>query len=181
VPGGRRRGRGAARDPARSWTSRPRAVPRAGSPTDGSRDLFGAAWLLTALLLAWAAWPVPAPREAPCAAPRRIDTPAREGALPAVACAGAGGRALGGALPLLFGGRIDLARADAAALEVLPRVGPALAAAIVAERERAPFCALADLERVRGVGPRTRAGLAAWLEPGRDPRCARLSRAGRGP
>jgi hypothetical protein len=94
---------------------------------------------------------------------------------------GAGGRELDGALPLLFGGRIDLARADAAALEVLPRVGPALAAAIVAERERVPFCRLDDLERVRGIGPRTRAGLESWLEPGRDPRCARLSDRGGGP
>jgi competence protein ComEA len=105
----------------------------------------------------------------------------REGAGPAVLCAGAGGSELVGALPLLFGGRIDLARADAAALEVLPRVGPTLAAAIVAERERAPFCALADLERVRGVGPRTRASLESWLEPGSDPRCAELSAPEPGP
>jgi competence protein ComEA len=110
-----------------------------------------------------------------------VEAPGREGAVAALACAGAAGPPPEGALPLLFGGRIDLARADAAALEVLPRIGPALAAAIVAERERAPLCALADLARVRGVGPRTRAGLAAWLAPGDDPRCAELSRAGRGP
>jgi hypothetical protein len=152
-----------------------------------SSDLFGAAWLVTAFLVLAAAWPFAGPsRDAaghagPCPAPRVLDSHAREGEGPAVACGGAGGRAPDGALPLLFGGRIDLAHADAAALEVLPRVGPALAAAIVAERGRAPFCALEELERVRGIGPRTRAGLASWLEPGRDARCARLSGAERGP
>jgi len=152
-----------------------------------SSDLFGAAWLVTALLVLVAAWPGAgsAPGAAPpgetCPAPRVLDSHAREGASPAVACDGAGGRELDGALPLLFGRRIDLARADAAALEVLPRVGPALAAAIIAERERAPFCRLDDLERVRGIGPRTRAGLEAWLELGIDARCARLSDRGWGP
>jgi competence protein ComEA len=160
-----------------------------------SSDLFGAAWLVTAFLVLVAAWPFGGPspdaaaRAEACPAPRVLDSHARAGASPAVACDGAGGRELDGAggreldgaLPLLFGGRIDLARADAAALEVLPRVGPALAAAIVAERERVPFCRLDDLERVRGIGPRTRAGLESWLEPGRDPRCARLSDRGGGP
>jgi len=75
----------------------------------------------------------------------------------------------------------DRVRDVTAALDVLPGVGPALAGAIVAERERAPFCALADLERVRGIGPRTRAGLEAWLELGIDARCARLSDRGWGP
>jgi competence protein ComEA len=160
-----------------------------------SSDLFGAAWLVTAFLVLVAAWPFGGPspdaaaRAEACPAPRVLDSHARAGASPAVACDGAGGRELDGAggreldgaLPLLFGGRIDLARADAAALEVLPRVGPALAAAIVAERERVPFCRLDDLERVRGIGPRTRVGLESWLEPGRDPRCARLSDRGGGP
>ena len=151
-----------------------------------SSDLFGAAWLVTAILVLVAGWPSgPSPDAGeppePCPAPRVLDSHARKGASPAVACDGAGGRELDGALPLLFGRRIDLARADAAALEVLPRVGPALAAAIIAERERAPFCALEDLERVRGIGPRTRAGLEAWLELGIDARCARLSDRGWGP
>ncbi len=140
-----------------------------------SSDPFGAAWLVTALLVLAALWPGAAPPDESCPAPRVLDSHAREGASPAVVCDGAGGRELDGVLPLLFGGRIDLARADAAALEVLPRVGPALAAAIVAERARAPFCEIAELERVRGIGPRTRVGLEAWLEPGSDPRCARLS------
>jgi competence protein ComEA len=142
---------------------------------------------VTAALLLVAAWPLvgsspdaAGPPE-PCPAPRVLDSHARAGASPTVACDGAGGRELDGALPLLFGGRVDLSRADAAALEVLPRVGPALADAIVAERERAPFCTLDDLERVPGIGPRTRAGLEAWLEPGGDPRCVRLSEPGRGP
>ncbi len=152
-----------------------------------SSDLFGAAWLVTTLLVLVAAWPGAgtAPDAAPpgesCPAPRVLDSHAREGESPAVACDGGGGRELDGALPLLFGGRIDLARADATALEVLPRVGPALAAAIVAERRRAPFCALEELDRVHGIGPRTRAGLEAWLELGSDARCARLSDQGWGP
>src|SRR5687768_2759913 len=57
---------------------------------------------------------------------------------------------------LLAGRPIDVNRATAAELELLPRVGPALAARIVEERERAgPFRSIADLERVRGIGPRT--------------------------
>jgi DNA uptake protein ComE-like DNA-binding protein len=60
-------------------------------------------------------------------------------------------------------------------------VGPALAAAILAEREREPFCTLGELERVNRIGPRTLARLAPWLEVGSDPRCARLSPRGGGP
>lgn len=49
---------------------------------------------------------------------------------------------------------VPVNRADAAALEALPGIGPALAAAIVAERERGgPFRTADDLDRVRGIGP----------------------------
>ena len=37
-------------------------------------------------------------------------------------------------------------------------------AAIVATRQKAPFVTLADLERVPGIGPRTRDALSSWLE-----------------
>lgn len=56
---------------------------------------------------------------------------------------------------------IDLNTATADDLALLPRVGPALAARIVADRNaRGPFRELADLVRVPGVGPRTLARIA---------------------
>jgi competence protein ComEA len=50
---------------------------------------------------------------------------------------------------------IDLDHAGAAELELLPRIGPALAARIVADRAaKGPFGSLEALEkRVRGIGP----------------------------
>jgi competence protein ComEA len=40
-------------------------------------------------------------------------------------------------------------------LQRLPGIGPALAARIVAERERQPFVSVEDLQRVSGIGPKT--------------------------
>ena len=57
-------------------------------------------------------------------------------------------------------------RADARALEVLPGIGPARAAAIVAERARAPFRSVDELTRVAGIGPVTLERVAPWLEIG---------------
>ena len=49
---------------------------------------------------------------------------------------------------------IDVDRAPAAELDRLPRVGPALAARIVADRDSCgPFGSLEALQRVRGIGP----------------------------
>jgi competence protein ComEA len=57
-------------------------------------------------------------------------------------------------------GPVDLNRADAATLETLPGIGPALAAAIVESRERdGPFSTIDDLTRVSGIGPATVARL----------------------
>jgi competence protein ComEA len=58
---------------------------------------------------------------------------------------------------------VDINRATIAELETLPRIGPAIAARIVAEREaNGPFASLAALEgRVRGIGP----ALARTIEP----------------
>lgn len=57
---------------------------------------------------------------------------------------------------------VDLDRADSATLERLPRIGPALAARIVADRlAKGPFGSLAVFQRVRGVGPK----LAETLAP----------------
>jgi len=99
----------------------------------------------------------------PCPAPEPV---AGEGRLAAVRCAAApaGADRLAGAARLLFGRGLDPNRAEAAALEALPRIGPARAAAIVREARVQPFCEPADLERVEGIGPATRRALAGWIE-----------------
>lgn len=61
-------------------------------------------------------------------------------------------------------GPVDVNRASVRELEVLPGVGPATAAAIVAERERnGPFSSFEDLERVPGIGPSKLAGLVGLV------------------
>jgi hypothetical protein len=80
-------------------------------------------------------------------------------------------RAPAGAAVLLFGGRLDPNRAEPVALEALPGIGPARAAAIVAAREEAPFCAVAELRRVRGIGPVTLARVAPMLQVDPPPGC----------
>ncbi|MCH1882937.1 ComEA family DNA-binding protein [Agrococcus sp. ARC_14] len=60
------------------------------------------------------------------------------------------------------GGLVSLNRADQAALEALPRVGPSLATAIMAHRdEHGPFTDIAQLDDVPGIGP----ALLATLTP----------------
>ncbi|HVZ93232.1 MAG TPA: helix-hairpin-helix domain-containing protein [Phycisphaerales bacterium] len=52
--------------------------------------------------------------------------------------------------------RIDINTTTAAELELLPRIGPALAKRIIEDRdENGPFESVDDLDRVRGIGPRT--------------------------
>lgn len=69
--------------------------------------------------------------------------------------------------PLAPGELLDPNTAGEEELDRLPGIGPALAARIVAERERGgPFHSLADLERVPGIGPATRARLAPYLKFG---------------
>jgi competence ComEA-like helix-hairpin-helix protein len=66
------------------------------------------------------------------------------------------------ARPLAPGERLDPDRATAAELARLPRVGLALAKAIVADRERGgPFGGLDGLDRVAGIGP----GMLAAIGP----------------
>jgi len=61
-----------------------------------------------------------------------------------------------GALRLTLGLPIGLNDASAETLQALPRIGPVLAARIVAHRRRAgPFPSVAALTRVRGIGPKT--------------------------
>jgi len=75
---------------------------------------------------------------------------------------GGAGRA-GGALP------IDLNRADAAELQSLPGIGPALAERIVAERKEQMFTSADDLVRVRGIGAATIARLRPYAGVGGRP------------
>lgn len=57
--------------------------------------------------------------------------------------------------------KIDVNTADAATLQMLSGVGPALAEGIIEERQRRPFTDAQDLQRVRGIGP----VIADRLEP----------------
>jgi len=59
---------------------------------------------------------------------------------------------------------IDVDVAPAAELERLPRIGPALARRIVADRDaNGPFGSLQALTRVRGIGPATARQLAPYV------------------
>ncbi len=83
------------------------------------------------------------------------------------------------ARPLAPGETIDMDRAPAPELARLPRVGMALARAIVADREaRGPFGSLEALDRVPGVGPgllRTIGPHAAFSARGSAPASPPLS------
>jgi len=78
-----------------------------------------------------------------------------------------------GAAGLLFGRRLDPNRAGPLDFQALPGIGPGRAAAIVAARRKAPFCRVADLVRVRGIGPKTLARIAPLLAVREEPRCTR--------
>jgi competence ComEA-like helix-hairpin-helix protein len=70
--------------------------------------------------------------------------------------------------------RMDPNRAEPAELARLPRVGPALAARIVEERERAPFATAWELTRVPGIGPAMIEAIAPHLDlPAGEPPQAR--------
>ena len=74
---------------------------------------------------------------------------------------------------LLLGHPLDLNTAVSEDLEALPGIGPRTAAAVVAHRDSAgPFHSVADLARVRGVGPTTLERLRPLLRvsPVRPPR-----------
>ncbi|WP_317231335.1 helix-hairpin-helix domain-containing protein, partial [Clavibacter sp. MX14-G9D] len=83
--------------------------------------------------------------------PRQGETPA---AAPATGPSGAGGVTATGSAP------VDLNTATTEQLETLPRVGPSLAARIIAWRSaHGRFGRVADLGRVPGIGDRTLASL----------------------
>lgn len=59
-------------------------------------------------------------------------------------------------VPGTSNGKVNINSADAAALETLPRVGPAMAARIIAWREaNGGFTSVDDLRSVSGIGDRT--------------------------
>ena len=67
-------------------------------------------------------------------------------------------------------GTLDINREDAAGLQGLPGVGPALARQIVAYREaRGPFRRLEDLREVPGIGPKRYARLQGWVRVAETP------------
>ena len=72
-------------------------------------------------------------------------------------------RPVEGVARLLLGKRIDLNEATHAVLMSLPGVGPGRAQAIVRSRFDSPFQSVLDLERVAGIGPKTRSKLEPWL------------------
>ena len=78
----------------------------------------------------------------------RVYVPVVGETLPVPVVEPGGGEPTGPAAP------VDVNRATAGELDVLPGVGPATATAIVTERERnGPFLSVDDLERVPGIGP----------------------------
>lgn len=60
--------------------------------------------------------------------------------------------------------RMNLNTADAALLQRLPRIGPALSGRIIAYRENVgPFARVEDIVNVRGIGDKTLEKLRPWL------------------
>ena len=67
-------------------------------------------------------------------------------------------------------GTLDINRENAATLQGLPGVGPALAREIVAYREaRGPFRRLEELREVPGIGPKRYARLQGWVRVAETP------------
>ena len=78
--------------------------------------------------------------------------------------------------------RVDVDRASAEELERLPRIGPALAARIVADREsNGPFGSVEELQRVRGIGPAMASQLASAVTFSGTPRPSNAGEAGARP
>jgi len=83
----------------------------------------------------------------------RVERLGRDSTAPPTAPGGAAGRP-----------PVDVDVASAAELERLPRIGPALARRIIADRDaNGPFGSLEELTRVRGIGPATARQLAPYV------------------
>jgi competence ComEA-like helix-hairpin-helix protein len=64
---------------------------------------------------------------------------------------------------MLAGTKMDVNQASAADLEIIPGIGPKLAARIVEDRAaNGPFASIPDVERVSGVGPKLRGVIARF-------------------
>ncbi len=106
---------------------------------------------------------LPGAGEAPSACPAPATARFSQGRSVGVRCDRPQGAPLRGPARLLFGQRLDPNAEDAVSLAVLPGIGAARAEAMVRARAAKPFAAPADLERVPGIGPKTRARLEPWL------------------
>jgi competence protein ComEA len=83
----------------------------------------------------------------------RIAVPTADGSTPPLAGGATSGSPSNVGEPAAAG-PVNVNTADAEQLDALPGVGPATAAAIVADREaNGPFATVDDLSRVRGIGP----------------------------
>jgi competence protein ComEA len=133
----------------------------------GTRQEWGLV-VLVLLLAAPALWPRHEPTAAVdlprCAHPQLI---AGAGAVARLRCLETAAPERGplpGLVRLLLGRGLDPNTASAAELEMLPRIGPVLAQRIVAHRRSVgPFERLEQLERVRGIGPKTLARIRPYL------------------
>ena len=130
-----------------------------------------AAWILSGLLLAFGAKAFAETGNAHCPLPARESVSLAE-AVVKEGCPAEiprhlenGGKAAG----LLFGIPLDLNRASAAALEVLPGIGPRRAMAVQAARDESRFRRVSDLERVPGIGPRTLERVRPFVRVGQQP------------
>lgn len=138
-------------------------VSHARSRFDREHGLTGALLLFGALLCALTSSWVPQPlASVSCESPHEVV--ASDGWTTHVECAPIDARLspIRGPARLLFGQTLDLNRADIAALEVLPHIGPSRAAAIVVARGQQRFASVDDLARVPGIGPRTIEALDGW-------------------
>ena len=110
----------------------------------GGASVVGVGWSVLTRTPRPPSAPAPILSPAPAATPVAAPEPAPSGPAPAPPSAPA---------PV---GRIDLNTATAAELEVLPGIGPALAARIVEHRRvNGRFTSVDQLDDVKGIGPRT--------------------------
>lgn len=104
--------------------------------------------------------PLPTPRPSVPAIRARPEGPGQHDVAPRAAWV----PSAGALRSLRDGARLDLNRATADDLELLPGVGPALARRIVAERQRrGGFRSVDEVTRVKGIGSRTLARLQPLL------------------
>lgn len=104
-----------------------------------------------------------------CDRPELLASSDSEAGFFAVSCRSGSERdAPSGRAGLLFGIPIDVNRASQRDLEALPGIGPARALAILRSRERGPFCALRELDRVSGIGAKRVKALIGWAQANCD-------------